>query len=438
MASFYETPGGIQVTGTPSTGDVIEWDGTQYVPGTPSSGSPRLLPLRDPAAIVTSSTSGHIEQHPLNSAILRAKPRDFGTIANVISSGIDSWTAADTSKLTSGVASGDTVTLVHNGSTTGSVYNATLTAPRWTRAILKCAGRLIVVFHVAASEISGQFVGIGGGIMSSTGRWMVRGDIFNNGGTIEVRYIVNDTSFGANTNINAGQAATGVWFQLELDMTNLTVTLRYSLASYASGIPTYWTPGAGGAIGASLTAGTFSGLSYVECFNIERTAANTAPQGTISGWRNAFVPHGVLPASFPQVYGSKGFAATSDIVPIFEPPVLATASRPNLTRIKERWAAAAAKLAGYPMGADSGAVTFAIVGSNSSLASFDPSAGGGTPITFAAAGSLALRSTADAALTDDATANFTYWKAWMVFTSTGSIQPVSFDTAAAGQVEMAA
>lgn len=248
-----------------------------------SSTAPRFLPIRDVVSILADSASGHYTRHPLLPSCVRLEGRPLGTIADAVANPPTTWTLNNAARLASASASGDSLTMTTSSSGTDILYNGTATSGHYSRAITRASGRIGRVFHMAATTVSGGNTGVAVGILHGSSQWLAQADIYNNGSGTFLRYIVNNTTYANIVALTSGQAATGAWVWIEVDLLSGGIWIRYALDSYGSGEPAVgsWTLGYHG-----LATASYLDDAITDAITVERNFANTPPVGVVSGFRS--------------------------------------------------------------------------------------------------------------------------------------------------------
>lgn len=397
---------GITVSGTPSSGQtLVATSSTAASWATPSASAPRLLPLLDIPTIVAQAPT-LLEEHPARPGVLRAKGRGFGTVANVLSSGLTTWTGVNTSKLTSAAASADSVTLTHNGTDTDQTYGGADTAPRYERSIPRGPLRSGVVFHMAAS-LPANGGSARAGIFDSNDRCLSMVDFNNSAGTLQFRYLINDTSFAVIGTRTAGELTTGTWIWIEVDEIAEETCISYVHASFASGEPTTgWT------IGKIYTINPANDATrtWVETFGVIRNAADTAGSATYSGWRRYQHAATDMPIAVSPPLGGTGYPTTGTPVYFASLDYGSGKGIPDLTQLRLDLAGMVNRLG------ETGSVLFGCTGSDTSLAACT------VPATMEAAAAMDLRDPDD---TINTATTKRYWRHWVRFDSSDNLKGCS-------------
>ena len=384
-------------------------------PTATATSSPRLLPLLDVVTILASSSSTHFDRAPDGASVVRLKGRPLGTIADAITNVPTTWTLVNPTRLASAVASGDSITLTHVGTSSDILYNATATAGHYKRGqggvpFTPC--RHTRIFHLAGTTLTAASSSVAAGIIDSNNRWVVRADLFDSAGTYQFRYIYNDTTSAAIGTRTVGEIATGTWFKLVYDEHTRSIQFYYSHGSYGSGepsTPSSWTLAISGT--AWPNTGTFS-----DAFCVERqVAAGAAPVGVVSGWRSFREPSlGVL-TGVQDNWNALGYAATSDALLLADLDYGSSGGLPDQASIRLALADAINR---YP--AESASWTFSLTGSDTSAAACT----GATTYQTAAALTLKAPGTDTAVTTAKR-----YWRLRAIATSASSTQAGSIDLA---------
>lgn len=376
--------------------------------------TPRLLPLRDIVSILADSANTQYERHPSLPSVIQLKALTLGTISDAIATVPAGATLTNGSALASATASGDTLTMNHATSGGGEFYGGDGSAPNYNWTYTRGNGKHGVVFHMAASDIDTAGNGIRVGIATSAGNVGAMLDFYN-GGARAFRYIVNGTTSATIASRSQAEVATGTWCWIEYDEAAATIALRYKHASSASEPADAgdWTLAHRAAVISSTTS------SWLRVIALTNGASGTYVNATVTGMRTygERAPK-ELPGSTPtptrRSFG--GFAPTADVVALFHASE-ATAWLPDLTLNRLALADAVNRLPG-----DAGTVTWALVGSDTSLAACVPFDAG----SYAAAASVVrTEPVAGATIT---TAKL-YWKLWVKVVSASGFQAASIDLA---------
>ena len=389
----------------------------------PSSGSsstaPRALPLRDVASILASSSSGHFTRHPLLPSVVRLEGLPLGTIADAIANPPTTWTLNNAARWASASASGDSITMTTVSSGTDILYNGTATAGHYSRAITRGSGRIGRIFHMAASTVSGGNTGVAVGILHSGVQWLAQADIYNTGFSTYLRYIVNNTVSANIVSLTSGQAATGAWVWLEVDLVSGGIWIRYALASYASGEPAVgsWTLGYHG-----LATAAYIDNALTDAITVERNFANTPPVGIVSGFRSY---HTQDQSGYATSGGLDftGYASASDAILLADLDMGSGLSRlPDITAVRLMLADAVNRVPG-----DAATWTWSLTGSDSAAPA------GAT--TYQSAASLTLKQPSS---DTTETVGRRYWRLRAKAESASGTQPGSLDLSRIPVIPLAA
>lgn len=375
--------------------------------GSSGSSTPRFLPLRDVVSILADSASGHYSRHPLLPSCVRLEGRPLGTIADAITNPPTTWTLNNAARWASASATGDSLTATTVSSGTDILYNGTATSGYLSRAITRGSGRIGRVFHIAASTVSGANTGIAVGILHGGVQWLANADIYNNGSGTFLRYTVNNTTYVNIVSLTSGQAATGAWVWIEVDLVSGGIWIRYALASYGSGEPAVgsWTLGYHG-----LATASYIDDALTDAITVQRNFANTPPVCTVSGFRSyndmdqsGYATSGGLDAT--------GYASAGDALVVADLDFGSGGALPDIATLRLMCADAVNRLPG-----DAATWTWSMTGSDSSA----PAAA----TTYQEAASLTLKQPGTD--TAESTAR-RYWRLRVKAASSGSTQAGSLD-----------
>lgn len=380
---------------------------TLTAPPSSSGGAPRFLPIRDVVSILADSASGHYTRHPLLPSCVRLEGRPLGTIADAVANPPTTWTLTNSARLASASASGDSLTMTTVGSGIDTFYNGTASSGYYSRAITRGAGRIGRVFHIAASTVSGTNTGVRYGIVHEAGQLLACADIYNNGSGTFLRYIVNNTTSANIVSLTSGQAATGVWVWVELDLVSGGIWIRYALGSYGSGEPAVgsWTLGYHG-----LATASYIDDALTDVITVVREAANTAPVGIVSGFRAYNDPD---QSGYPTSGGldATGYASAGDALVVADLDFGTNGALPDIATLRLMCADAVNRLPG-----DAATWTWSMTGSASSAPA--------EATTYQSAASLTLKQPGTD--TAEGTAR-RYWRLRVKAASSGSTQAGSLD-----------
>lgn len=222
---------------------------------------------------------------------------------------ITGWTQSTTGS-TSLSASGGTLTIVHDGSTTDQYYNGTSTAPHVRRALGTTLGGSVLTFtfHLAMTAANANFDTLRGVLGSALGRVSIGFYLEYTGSNFNLKYLQEESAVTLLSGLSLSTVTTGYWCRVQVDEWGRYLLHYAAGASSSEPSSTGWTYAARGT--STQLAGAASS-AWMWAFPLIRISG-TGSTGKVTPGTERITP-GTLGLTTYVPLGGQGYTASTTL-----------------------------------------------------------------------------------------------------------------------------